>query len=268
MTSPSKERSFGAASSSVGGRARAEEVGRVAHDLEVAQRRSSPAREGLARRALGQPPEGDREPQRGRKAQRCDRGRQQVRRAARHEQRLEDRGREHLERVAGREDDPRDALGPPRQQQLQQRAAGVVGDDREVGQARARAIRSAIRSTTPEGVSSDRSATGDRMRAERQRRHEAAPIGQQRDDRIPQRAVHERAVEKEHRRAVAARVTQFHPRTLSAAKRPAATMDRREAGSHPWLHRVDRHPGARRDRALARTRSRSSACPPAAPTSS
>ena len=53
-------------------------------------------------------------------------------------------------------------------------------------------------------------------RAQRQRRRDAAAIRQQRDHRIPQRAVDERAVEEEDRRAVTGRDEQLHPRTLSS----------------------------------------------------
>ena len=102
-------------------------------------------------------------------------------------------------------------------------------------------------SATPAGR--QRRAIGDRnrVRAERQRRHDAAVIRQPVHDRIPQRAVDEQAVEEHHWRSTAARVAELHrARTLSGPNRPDATMGRREAAPHPGFDRVHRHAGTRR----------------------
>ena len=247
---PRRTRSCGATSSRIVGSAwRA----KCAASRTISRSRSAgarPARERLGARALGQPAERDRQPPRGREAQRRD--------ARRQRERERPSANSGLNIAGGKTSSASHGVSTSRATPSGRRVTSSCASAPPVSLATtvrsvspSRAITSAIRSATPERR--QHRAVGDRrrVRAERQRRHEAAASGQQLDDRVPQRAVHERAVEEEHRRAVAARVAQFHPRTLSGPNRPAATMGRREAGSHPGLDRVDRHPGARRHRARA-----------------
>ena len=138
----------------------AQEVGGVADDLEVPERGRGPARQRLAGRALGQPAERDRQPAGGREAQRRDRRGQRVRRAAEREQRLEHRpaGRPRARRTgvnttfairSGRRVSSSCVKAPP--VSLATIVTSVSSSE---------AIRSAIWSTTPNGVSAERSATG------------------------------------------------------------------------------------------------------------
>jgi hypothetical protein len=50
------------------------------------------------------------------------------------------------------------------------------------------------------------------VRPERQRRHDAAPAGQQVDHRVPQRAIDQQPMQEHHRRPTPACITHLHAR--------------------------------------------------------
>jgi hypothetical protein len=112
-------------------------------------------------------------------------------------------GREDLEAVAVGQHEPPDPLAVVERDELADRAAGVVADERDVlevqrGQEVAHQPGDARRREL--GVSVHRRA----VRAERQVRHDAArPALEQRSDLAPQGSVDEQAVDEDDRRALA-----------------------------------------------------------------
>ena len=222
-----------------------------------------------SRRALGQPAEADRQPPRARDAQRGQERRERQRRAARAEERLEDRGREDLQRVARREDSSRDR--PPGAAPAAAAASAPPVSLATTVRSRQALLGDQVRDLVGDADRRQRRPIRHRraVRAERQRRREAAAI------------------------AAAARSTGSHsvPSTSAPWRKSTGGPSEAETNSsirEPYPAQIQPLPqwapvkrvlilgstgsiGTQAldvDRTRRRSSSRSSACPPAAATSS
>jgi hypothetical protein len=182
----------------VGGVEPTEHAAHVAADLAARQHGQHVGVLGIRLdRAVREPAEGEREPSQRPEPQRAERDRNGARHLRRGQRDPEQAGWEVLERVARREHDRPDPVGPARGGDLRERAAGVVADQGHVAEVeRLERVDDQVRQRGRPQVGALRHRLD--VRAERQVERHALEAIEPWDDLAPQVRVHEHAVDEHH----------------------------------------------------------------------